>query len=61
MDREAFQKLPEELLVREIKFRIPDPACRVREVTLVTTLLDPERYRFLRIAPRPGLRRPRER
>jgi hypothetical protein len=44
MTEEAFAKLPEEILVREIKYRIKDPGCRVREVTLVTTLLDPQRY-----------------
>lgn len=44
MSRQQFAQLPEELLVREIKYRIKDSGCRVREVTLVTTLLDAERY-----------------
>ena len=44
MTREAFAALPEELLVREIKYRITEPGCRVHEVILVTTLLDPQRY-----------------
>jgi len=44
MTREAFDNLPEELLVREIRCRISDRTSRVHEVTLVTTLLDPERY-----------------
>jgi hypothetical protein len=44
MSQEQFAQLPKEILVREIKYRIKDPGCRVREVTLVTTLLDPERY-----------------
>lgn len=44
MDAEEFKKLPDEMLVREIKYRIQDRGCRVQEVTLVTTLLDPVRY-----------------
>lgn len=50
MTREAFQKLPEEILVREVRFRIHDRTRRVREVTLVTTLLDPQRYPAAEIA-----------
>ena len=44
MPAEQYEKLPDEVLVREIKFRIKDPGCRVREVVVVTTLLDAERY-----------------
>jgi len=44
MDAETFARLPERLLVREIKWRIRDKGSRVREVVLVTTLLDVERY-----------------
>jgi hypothetical protein len=44
MTQEDFDRLPEEILVREIKCRIHDKGCRVQEVTLVTTLLDPQRY-----------------
>ena len=43
MSREEFARVPAKLLVREVKYRIRE-ACRVREVTLVTTLLDAERY-----------------
>lgn len=62
MTEEAFAELPEELLVREIKYRIANPGrrrpgggrvqggCRVREVTRVTTLLDPRRYPAAEIA-----------
>lgn len=39
-----FTSLPEKLVVREIKCRLRVPGCRVREVTLVTTLLDGQRY-----------------
>lgn len=44
MSAEDYAKLPEWLLVREIKWRIRVPGCRVREITLVTTLLDPLLY-----------------
>jgi hypothetical protein len=44
MSAEEFEKLPGEILVREIKIRIQDRDCRVQEVTLVTTLVDPELY-----------------
>lgn len=50
MTPEQFASLPEKILVREIKRRITDPHCRVREVTLVTTLLDPQRYSSAKIA-----------
>lgn len=50
MTPEQFASLPKKILVREIKRRITDPHCRVREVTLVTTLLDPQRYSANKIA-----------
>ena len=42
----AFQyaTLPERLVVRELRYPVGQPGFRVREVTLVTTLLDPELY-----------------
>ncbi len=56
MTPEQFAQLPEEMLVREIKYRVHDKGSRVREVTLVTTLLDPERYPAAEIARLYGLR-----
>jgi hypothetical protein len=44
MKREEFAALPESLVVRELRFRTKIKGCRTREITLVTTLLDPERY-----------------
>jgi len=44
MTREEFDKLPEEILVREIRCRIKEKGRRVQKVTLVTTLLDPALY-----------------
>jgi hypothetical protein len=41
---EAFAALPASLLVRELRFRIARKGCRVQEITLVTTLIDAERY-----------------
>ncbi len=36
--------LPDRLTVREVRVRITTPGCRVRALTLVTTLLDRRRY-----------------
>jgi hypothetical protein len=44
MSQEQFQALPEKLLLRELRVRIAQRGWRTREVTLVTTLLDPKRY-----------------
>jgi hypothetical protein len=40
----AYDALPESIRVRELRYRIRTPGFRTREVTLVTTLLDPVRY-----------------
>ena len=44
MDADTWARLPATLLVRELRFRTPDPGCRTRIITLVTTLLDPDAY-----------------
>jgi hypothetical protein len=44
MTAEAYAALPESILVRELRFAIAVPGFRTKEVTLVTTLLDPVRY-----------------
>lgn len=44
MTEAAFAALPDAIVVREVRFTINERACRTRVVTLVTTLLDPERY-----------------
>jgi len=44
MSDEEFAALPESLTVRELRYRIETPGYRTRRVTLVTTLLDAERY-----------------
>lgn len=44
MTAEEYAALPETLVVREIRFRTKTKRGRVAEITLVTTLLDPEQY-----------------
>jgi hypothetical protein len=39
-----YAALPEQLAVREVRFRVARPGRRVRWITLVTTLTDTERY-----------------
>jgi Transposase DDE domain len=41
---EEYAALPDELLVRELRYRVGKPGFRVQSVTLVTTLLDPESF-----------------
>jgi hypothetical protein len=44
MDSQEYEALPSSLVVREVRVAIRTPSCRVRELTLVTTLLDRRRY-----------------
>jgi Transposase DDE domain len=44
MPAEAYAALPETIVARELRFVIRVPGMRTQEVTLVTTLLDPDRY-----------------
>ncbi|MBV9921636.1 MAG: IS4 family transposase [Pseudonocardia sp.] len=44
MTPEAYAALPDSLVVRELRFEVLAPGCRVKQVTLVTTLLDAERH-----------------
>ena len=44
MTAEQYASLPEELMVREPRYRIGGSGFRVREVTLATTLLDAAMY-----------------
>jgi len=41
MDEDRYESLPQEMMVRELRFRIEQPGYRVSEIILVTTLLDP--------------------
>lgn len=44
MSAEEFAALPQELAVRELRYRVETPGYRVREITLVTTLMDATIY-----------------
>ena len=56
MSAEAFAALPATLRVRELRYKIARPGFRVREVTLVTTLLDAQIYTAEDLAAAYGLR-----
>jgi hypothetical protein len=56
LSAEAWNALPRTLLVRELRYTIARPGFRVRTVTLVTTLLDPQRYPKEKLAEAYGLR-----
>lgn len=43
-DKEEWNALPKELLLRQVSFRVDVPGFRSEEVHLVTTLLDPVKY-----------------
>jgi hypothetical protein len=53
---EAWAALPATLRVRELRYTIARPGFRVRTVTLVTTLLDAQRYPKEKLAEAYGLR-----
>jgi hypothetical protein len=53
---EAFAALPVSLHVRELRYRVTQPGYRTREITLVTTLLDAERYPAAELAALYGQR-----
>jgi DDE family transposase len=50
MTAAEFDALPETIRVRELRYRIRMPGVRTREVTLVTTLLNPRRYPARKLA-----------
>lgn len=44
MTAEEYAALPASIFVRELRYRVSQPGFRTREITLVTTLLDPVQY-----------------
>jgi Transposase DDE domain len=56
MSAAAYAALPATVVVRELRYDIPIPGRRTRQVTLVTTLLDPKRYSARALARLYGLR-----
>lgn len=56
LSAEEYAKLPEEIVVREVRYRVPAKHSRTREITLVTTLLDSEQYPADALAELYGMR-----
>jgi hypothetical protein len=56
LSRQQYEALPQELEVRELRYRIVEKGRRTREVTIVTTLLDPKVYPKKEVANLYGLR-----
>jgi hypothetical protein len=50
MTREQYQTLPDSLTLREVRVIVEQKGFRTREVIVVTTLLDPEKYSAAEIA-----------
>lgn len=44
MGEAAYERMPSELKVRELRFKVEQPGCRVNEIVLATTMLDGARY-----------------
>jgi len=44
LDQETFDVLPSSLVLREVRYQVRQHGFRSRQITLVTTLLDAERY-----------------
>jgi hypothetical protein len=44
MGAEDYASIPDRLIVRELRYSLAIPGCRTRQITLTTTLLDPEQY-----------------
>jgi hypothetical protein len=44
MDEATYEQMPDEITVRELRFRVEHPGYRVNEIVLVTTLVDPIEY-----------------
>ncbi len=50
MTDDEYAKLPEHLIVRQLRYQVGRPGFRTKEVTLVTTLLDADLYPLLELA-----------
>ncbi len=44
MDDETYASIPKRMVLREIRFKVYEPGYRVKALTIVTTLTDPEGY-----------------
>jgi hypothetical protein len=44
MDEETYARMPDEMTIRELRFKVEQPGFRVNELVLVTTMLDATEY-----------------
>jgi hypothetical protein len=56
MSQEQYRQIPETLTLREVRFDVTEPGCRVDTLTVVTTLTDPRAYSREDIAALYGFR-----
>jgi putative transposase len=56
MDEETYQKMPETLVLREIRFNIVEPGRRTKSIDVITTLIDADEYTKEDIAELYGFR-----
>jgi hypothetical protein len=56
MSETEFAALPAAIILRELRYQVTARGCRTKQVTLVTTLLDPETYPALELAELYGQR-----
>lgn len=56
MNEQEFKSLPDFVLLREIRYRLDSKGYRSKEVTLVTTLLDPKKYSRMALIKLYGMR-----
>lgn len=56
MSPEQYQQIPEESILREIRFNVTEPGKRTKTITVVTTLTDPDQYTKEDIAELFGIR-----
>ena len=56
MDEATYETIPETLTVRMIRFHIVEPGCRTKSITIVTTLVDADKYSKEDIAELYGFR-----
>ena len=56
MDKTTYAAIPKVLVLREIRFQVTEPGRRVRSLTVVTTLVDPDEYSKEDIAELYGFR-----
>ena len=56
MSADDYAALPPSIVVRELRYQVRAAGCRTRQVTLITTLLDPERYSATALAELYGQR-----